>query len=87
MSPSSPEATDPIISVLHHQNGHVRLAAVEALGSLGVVSAVEPLRALLNDPLWDVRRAAVETLGRLKDSRSVEALPRTLGDGDAVGSQ
>jgi HEAT repeat protein len=69
--------------MLHHKHGHVRLAAVEALGSLGAATAVEPLRSLLKDPLWDVRRAVVETLGRLRDTRGVEAMSRTLSDGDA----
>jgi HEAT repeat protein len=67
-----PEASEPILAMLHHKNGHVRLAAVEAL-----------LRALLEDPMWDVRRAAVETLGRLKDKKAVDPLTRTLADNDA----
>jgi HEAT repeat protein len=69
--------------MLRHKNGQVRLAAVEAIGSLGITSAVETLRTLLADPLWDVRRAVVESLGKLKDSRAVEALSKTLSDGDA----
>jgi HEAT repeat protein len=77
------EVTAPILSMLHHKHGHVRLSAIEALGTLGIASAVEPLRSLLSDPLWDVRRAAAETLGRLKDTRGIEALTRTLSDGDA----
>jgi HEAT repeat protein len=68
--------------MLHHKNGHVRLSAVEALGSLEAPGAADALRALLSDPMWDVRLAAVETLGRLKDERAVEALTQTLADKD-----
>jgi HEAT repeat protein len=72
-----------LLNALRHSNGHVRVAAVEALGRLRAAAALEPVRVLLNDPVWEVRREAAEALGRFGDPRAVDSLAGALNDGDA----
>ena len=60
----------------------VRVAALEALGAIGVAPSLLPsVRGRLNDPQVEVRKAALATLGRLKDHDAVPGmLPFTIDD-------
>ncbi|MCW5203690.1 HEAT repeat domain-containing protein, partial [Desulfobulbus sp. US4] len=51
--------------LLKDSDGNVRSAAVDALGQLGVDSAVPHIIPLLKDSDWSVRSAAVDALGQL----------------------
>jgi HEAT repeat protein len=59
-----------------------RQHAVQALGALGRVRAVDPLLAVLQDrgEESEVRAAAAEALGKLGDQRAVEGLRRAATD-------
>jgi len=46
---------------------HMRIAAVETLGSMGKRAPIEPLVIALGDPFWDVRAAAVQALGTFEE--------------------
>ncbi len=61
-----------------------RLRAIEMLGGLGAVSAVDDLVARLDDPDGEVGRSAVRALGRAGSPDSVPALLALLDD-DASG--
>ena len=64
----------PEIVELGDGNVKVRQSAVEMVGRLGDLRAVEPLVAALHDSNTEVRRIAAEALGNLGDSRAVEPL-------------
>lgn len=70
----------PTIAVLRHPDAEVRRAAVEVLGKLGAVEAIEGLTASLGDREADVRREIVYTLGKLGDRRAVGAVIGMLDD-------
>jgi HEAT repeat protein len=70
----------PTMAVLRHPDAEVRRAAVEVLGKLGAVEAIEGLIASLGDREADVRRDAVYTLGKLGDRRAVGAVIGMLDD-------
>jgi HEAT repeat protein len=57
---------------------HVRVAAVEILGSLGKLAPVEPLVVALADSFWDVRAAAAQALGALGERTPVKFLMKML---------
>ena len=60
----------------------MRSGAVEALGRIGDVRAVEPLIQRLQDEDEDVRSAAAEALGRIGDARAVDPLIQRLQEED-----
>jgi hypothetical protein len=66
----------------------VRLAGIHALGTLGVLEAVDTLVALLDDPHSDICAAAITALSKLGDSRAGEAiLPHLTSPEQAVRVQ
>ncbi len=71
-----------LIKALHYRKASVHMAAVEALGNIGDVRAVEPLISALKDKDWGwgVREGAAEALGNIGDVRAVEPLVAALKD-------
>jgi HEAT repeat protein len=64
-----------LIQALQHDEWLVRLHAVEALGKLKCVDAVEPLlQALFNDRDSAIREDVVRALGAIGDARAVDYL-------------
>jgi HEAT repeat protein len=60
-----------------------RMSAVEALGAMGGLEAVEGLIRALSDPNEDIRVRALRLLGDLGDRRALEAVERAV-HGDPV---
>ena len=58
----------------------VRIAAVRALGRLGMGEAVASLMAALDDEAWPVRAQAARALGRLRAVPAIEALSDRVSD-------
>lgn len=71
---------DPLVAALDDKSAGVRVAAVEALGSMNREAAGGPIRSLLADPSAEVRRAAVRALGGL--DQVGDWLESALADGD-----
>ncbi len=60
-----PQSIARLLDVARNDSAlHVRLTAIEALGTLGGASVQEPLQTLLDDPAADVREAALRALLR-----------------------
>ncbi len=76
-------APSVLLNHLGDTNDGVRLAVIEALGSLGSNAATLPLLSRLQDPNVEVRRASVEALGEIGDEASVNGLGLALADVDA----
>lgn len=62
----------------------IRLAAIEALGKIGDLRAVEPLIAALQDSSWGVRQHAAAALGMIGDTRAVKPLTAAFKDSKKV---
>lgn len=73
-------AFGPIKRWLANEDGAVRTAAVEALGSLGLDTAAKPLAKATRDPDWRVRLKACEAIGELGLWRNAKALAPLLDD-------
>lgn len=69
-----PSAVEYLVINLWDTDKKVRLAAVDALGSIGDRRAYEHLVRMLGDPDHDVRFASVVALGNLGDERAIEPL-------------
>src|SRR5712664_2094637 len=69
-----------LIGRLKDENAGVRRAAVQSLGHLGDLRAVQPLIAVLADSDADVRAAAAEALGDLEDPRAIGPIAALLRD-------
>jgi HEAT repeat protein len=69
-------AVEPLVAVLP------TVAAIEALGRIGDVRAVEPLVALLSKSDRDAGRAAAEALGKIGDRAAVPSLLLALEGND-----
>ena len=68
-------SVDPIIGALEDDDQGVRYRAVEALGQIKNVTAVDPLiEVLRNDEDRDVRLKAAWALGEIDDARAVDPL-------------
>lgn len=74
----SPRLIAPIVRLLDDQDWWTRVVAMDALGRLKAVPAVEPLIHALADP--DVRWSAVEALASIGDPRALPAIAKLLGD-------
>jgi len=69
-----------IITVLDHENPHVRYLAAMALGILRAESAVDPLtQVLAGDPVITVRSQAAISLGQIGSDAVLEALEAARG--------
>lgn len=75
-----PHAVDYLIINLWDSEKMVRMAAADALGSIGDIRAYEHLVKLLDDPDHDIRFACVNALGNLGDERAMEPLRRACLD-------
>ncbi|HLQ68241.1 MAG TPA: M56 family metallopeptidase [Gemmatimonadales bacterium] len=69
-----------LIGRLKDENAGVRRAAVQSLGHLGDLRAVQPLIAVLADSDADVRAAAADALGDLEDPRAIGPIAALLRD-------
>ena len=71
-----------IVAMLEDPDVHVRAAAAEALGKIGVQDAVEPLIEVMEDrgEEWSVRARTARSLGKLGDPQSIDALIASLND-------
>jgi HEAT repeat protein len=69
-----PPAVEYLVINLWDTDRKVRLAAVDALGSIGDRRVFEHLVRMLGDPDHDVRFATVVALGNLNDERAIEPL-------------
>jgi len=69
-----PSAIEYLVINLWDDDKLVRLAAVDALGSIGDRRAFEHLVRMLGDPDHDVRFACVVALGNLDDKRAIDPL-------------
>ena len=79
-------AGKPLVSALKDQDQEARRAAVEAVGEIGYLYAVDPLVALFKDDA-DLRGAAVEALAAIYRVPAVEELIFILGDKDKVAAK
>jgi HEAT repeat protein len=66
------------LPVLDDDNGHIRLAAIKALGRIKHAKSVEKFIMALNDVDFHIRFAAIEALGVIGDTRAVEPLLEML---------
>jgi HEAT repeat protein len=73
-------AIDELCVAIKDSNADVRWRAVQTLGNIGDVRALEPLIISLKDEDKTVREWAAEALGKIKDIRSVEPLIHSLSD-------
>jgi HEAT repeat protein len=75
-----PQAVDYLIINLWDHDKMVRMAAADALGSIGDPRAYEHLVPLLEDPDHDIRFACVNALGNLGDERATGPLKKACRD-------
>jgi len=86
MGPDAAHALDALIAALNRPEPEVRLAAVQAIGSMkakaAAVGADEALIPLLNDPEARVRLGAIVALGEIArpSGNAVQALAARLAD-------
>jgi HEAT repeat protein len=73
-----------LIRAVNDEERGIRLAAIEALGTIGDARAVEPLIAALQDDSWGVRSSAAAALGVIGDVRAVRPLSYLIRDGKKV---
>jgi len=67
-------------NVLYDSDRTVRLAAAQALGEIGDITAIPDLLKMLRDIDEDVRVNAVEAIGKIKDNTPLQALFEILRD-------
>jgi HEAT repeat protein len=74
----SSAAVTALIEVVDNHNGYfhttVRVAAVQSLGQLRDMRAVEPLLKAITDPIAEASAEAIRSLAILKDPRTLAAL-------------
>jgi HEAT repeat protein len=74
----SPTAVEALIEVVENHNGYfhsvVRVAAIQSLGEMRDVRAVESLLKAINDPIAETSEEAIRSLATLKDPRTLAAL-------------
>jgi hypothetical protein len=78
-----PRAFPTLVSATEEPTTWTVVAAIHALGDLGVRKGAPRLRALLASPVRTIRGSAAEGLGRLGGGRDVPLLLERLGDPDA----
>ncbi|MGW0827694.1 HEAT repeat domain-containing protein [Streptomyces sp. NPDC002845] len=78
-----PDAVDPVVAILQHDDEDVRRAAALLLTRMRNPLVVVPLLRLLPDADEDLQHQVVQALGRLGDRRAVEPLLAilTVSDG------
>ena len=70
------ELTADLLPLLDSESAWVRLAALDALGNLKSLAAVDPVIALLEDPEEPVQRRAFEVLGIITGKQMYETFPQ-----------
>ncbi len=75
-----PLVVDLLIQALEGNNSEVRQSAIDGLGSIGDLKAVQPIIAALKDADMDVRWLAASALGKMDDKRALEPLIEALRD-------
>ncbi len=80
------EAADAIALCLKGKLAMTRMAAIQALGEIGICSSMKDLVGCLNDPDPDVRIDAAEALGKIQSKDSLDPLLDVTKaiDGDLV---
>jgi HEAT repeat protein len=73
-----------LIRAINDEERAIRLAAIEALGEIGDLQAVEPLITALQDDSWGVRSYAAAALGTIGDTRAVRPLTALIRDSKKV---
>ncbi|MGD0152711.1 MAG: HEAT repeat domain-containing protein [Thermacetogeniaceae bacterium] len=73
-----------LIRAIGDTERYIRLAAIEALGTIGDARAVEPLIAALKDNSWGVRQYAATALGAIGDTRAVKPLTTAFRDSKKI---
>ena len=76
----APQAVEPLLPLLGHEDFRVRLNAVRSLGQIGDHATADAVAKLAEDPAWEVRNAAAQALGRLKAERHLDKLAAALRD-------
>jgi HEAT repeat protein len=79
----APQALQPLMRALRHEQPRVRARAAAALGMLGDARALQPLVTATGDQRWSVRHAAAGALGRLGGGPAVKPLSAALQDADS----
>lgn len=83
-----PEILDTLVRItLKDEAAHVRIAALEALGSLGGPGAIPVLSPLAGDPNPDIARAAMGALGLIDHPDALRPLLAALHAPDPVKRQ
>lgn len=78
-----PAAHDAVLAAMTDESGHVRVAAVKALGRRPTTQGREALsRAVADDSDLDVRIAAARELGKFRDEATPQALRPALDEND-----
>ncbi len=75
---------DIFISLLKHDDGHVRSHAAQGLANIGDVRAVSALMSSLDDTYEDVQESVVHALICLKDGLDIDVLVSLLKDSNPV---
>lgn len=73
-------AVQPLIAAVKDKDITVRKNAIEALGEIKDVRAVDTLIISLKDEDHDIRKNAAEALGKIRDVRAINALVTLLKD-------
>ena len=72
-----------LVEMLKSKDMSLRIAAVKAIGKLGITEASSQILMLLkNDPLAEVRVGALKTLASMPDARMDEAIKHAMADKD-----
>jgi HEAT repeat protein len=79
----TPDTQAALLRSLEDADAWVRYYACQALGKLGVVSALPLIRERLEDPAGQVKMAAVEALAALPGDEALDALARAAASSDA----
>ncbi|MCE1248209.1 MAG: HEAT repeat domain-containing protein [Firmicutes bacterium] len=74
------EVLDYLYNLLKSDSEEIRIAAVNAIGSVGKQAGGKNVIPMLKDPVGHVRRTSARCLGELKCKKSIPALLETLSD-------
>lgn len=76
-------ASETMFHLLKHQDKDLRIAAVNAIGSLGIDGGTEQLMTLLkNDPHYEVREASLRSMAIMNGTAMNQAIQNALSDRD-----
>ncbi len=78
----SSEAVPSLVRLAAADRSPARADAIEALGKIGDVAALDPILVALADGSVTVRRKALASISHFQDQRAVQALVASIGDLD-----